>query len=156
MSTEKMTMLKEKIRSVDWQRVADWCVHLFWRNSGWVLILIVFAPVGLTHVLERFNQTLLPIVMGAVLIGLAGLVAMGIFGMLLALFYIVQFKYRYSKSTPFKILVTCLVLGGLASIAMSEIKQRAISVYQWQFIGTSKAIFEQLNANRQSTQAADT
>jgi RsiW-degrading membrane proteinase PrsW (M82 family) len=99
---------------------------------------------------------LLPIVMGAVLIGLAGLVAMGIFGMLLALFYIVQFKYRYSKSTPFKILVTCLVLGGLASIAMSEIKQRAISVYQWQFIGTSKAIFEQLNANRQSTQAADT
>lgn len=151
-------MFKEKIRSVDWQRVADWCGRFFWKYLVLAIILwLVFIMVIVSFEPwdETIRQAVLVFTWQLITLFYAALIALGLIGLVLSLFYIIQFKYQYSKTVQFQNFVVIFTLSFLVYIAISASKQHALSTYQWQFIGTSKAIFEQLNANRQSTQVAD-
>lgn len=148
-------MIWQKLKITDWQRVADFCVQFFWRHSGWAVLLILFAPISLRVVLEPISQLSSQIVIGILLIGLASFVIVGVFGLLLSLWYMLCLKYRYRKSTPIKVLITCLMMIGMYAWGMTQLKKRFVLVHTVHFIQTSKTIFEQLNANSASTQTAD-
>lgn len=145
----------QNLKNADWQHVANFCVQLFWQNSAWALLLLVFAPMSLMFLLEPISPLFSQIVVGILLIGLAGFGLMGMFGMLLSLWYMLRLKYRYRKSTPIKILITCALMMELYALGVAHIKKKILFDHSIHFIQTSQSIFEQLNANSQSIQAAD-
>lgn len=154
-------MIWQKLKTIDWQRVADWCGRFFWKYLAWVLITLPFAPfvlivackwLGLSETIHQAVSffTLLLII----LFGLA-FIALGLIGIALSFLYMIQFKYQYSKAVQLQNFVVICSLIFLVCFGLSASKKRAIHVYRSQFIDTSRSIFEQLNANSASIQAAD-
>ena len=150
-----------KIKTIDGQRIADWCGRFCWKYLVWALIalpltnlMLIMASAGL-GLSETISQMLMTIfgLLTAVLLCVS--FPLGIFGFILAFFYMIQFKYQYSKMVQFQNFVVIFSLSFLVYIAISASNKHALVRYQLQFVDTSKTIFEQLNANSQSILASD-
>lgn len=156
-------MIWQKLKITDWQRVADWCGRYCWKGLVSVLIglpliilIVIMASSGLGLSLsETINQMLMTILALFFVVLWCVSFSLGIIGLILSFFYIIQSKYQYSKAVQFQNFVVIFSLSFLAYIAMSASKQHALVTYRSQFVDTSQSIFEQLNANSQSIHAAD-
>lgn len=156
-------MIWQKLKITDWQRVADWCGRFCWKCLVSVLIglplitlIVTMASSGLGLSLSETISQMLMTIFGLLFVVLGGVsFSLGIIGLILSFFYIIQFKYQYSKAVQFQNFVVIFTLSFLTYCAMSASKQHAIVTYRIQFVDTSKTIFEQLNANSQSIQTAD-